>query len=105
MIKHGIIFTSFDLHADAVKIAEAIVKNKLGACVQITTSESYYIWKEQLTNSKEFILSIKTTKTKYPQVEKYLLDNHPYDNPEIIFTPIELGSEKYLSWIDSAVKE
>ncbi len=42
---------------------------------------------------------IKTTLAMYPQLEKWLLEHHPYDVPEIIALPIVAGAPDYLAWL------
>ena len=37
------------------------------------------------------------------EVSALITANHPYDTPEIIFLPIESGSDPYLQWLRSVV--
>ncbi len=47
---------------EARKIAKAILKDKLAACVNIIGGlESHYWWKGKLERTGEFLLLIKTT--------------------------------------------
>jgi periplasmic divalent cation tolerance protein len=41
----------------------------------------------------------------YKKLEKILLENHPYEVPEIICLPITQGSRSYLSWISGETKK
>lgn len=45
---------------------------------------------------------IKTTKDCYPELEKAIKENHPYDVPEIIALDIADGLPEYLSWINQS---
>ena len=86
--------------ADAVRLAEAILKKRLAACVQILGPiESHYWWNGRLETAAEFSLLIKTHAKVYAKLEKLLLEEHPYDEPEVIATAAEHVSPGYLRWL------
>lgn len=85
-------------------MAGLLVSRRLAACVQILPGlESYYRWKGKQERSKEVLLIIKTKTSVYKNLEKVLLQLHPYEVPEIICLPIARGSKTYLDWIDQAL--
>jgi uncharacterized protein involved in tolerance to divalent cations len=51
------------------------------------------------------LLLIKTTALAYSKLETFIEKIHPYDCPEIIGIPIELGLKAYLQWIADNVDE
>ena len=55
-------------------------------------------------NSREWIVTIKTRRDLYSKLEKLLLATHPYDQPEIIATPVVEISPGYLKWLNEQVK-
>lgn len=84
----------------AKEIAHDLVKNKLCACVNIIQDcYSVYEWQDTLYESKEFMLFIKTTESQYKDLEKRIIEIHPYDLPEMIAFEIKYGFDKYLAWI------
>jgi periplasmic divalent cation tolerance protein len=93
--------------AEARKIAEAVAKKRLAACVNIlaTPVESVYRWKGKLEKSRERLLIIKTSKTRLQGLEREVLRLHSYETPEFIALPISGGSSKYLSWIAQSLTE
>ena len=93
--------------AQARKIAEAVVKNRLAACVNILTApvESVYRWKGKVEKARECLLIIKTGKTRLPALERKVLRLHSYETPEFVALPISGGSSKYLSWIAREVSK
>jgi periplasmic divalent cation tolerance protein len=93
--------------AEARKIAEAVVKKRLAACVNILAApvESVYRWKGKLEKSRERLLIIKTSKTRLQALEREVLRLHSYEAPEFIALPISRGSSKYLSWIAQSLTE
>ena len=54
---------------EARKIAEHLVGQRLAACVNIVPRiESIYRWKEKVESSHEYLLLIKTSAERFPQV-------------------------------------
>lgn len=85
----------------AATLARGIVEAKLAACVSIVPSvRSIYVWKGELEDESEVQLLIKTRRARYEALERWILENHPYDVPEIIALPIERGSKRYLAWLE-----
>lgn len=104
MKKYCVIQTTFGKKPDAKKLAKMLLEKKLAACAQISTTESLYFWEGKMIDDKEFVLELKTTQDLYPKIEKIILQNHPYDLPQIIMTPIKNGLESYFDWIDTITK-
>jgi periplasmic divalent cation tolerance protein len=93
--------------AEARKIAQAVVKKRLAACVNILTApvESVYRWKGKVEQARERLLIMKTSKTRLRGLEREVLRLHSYETAEFIVIPIASGSSKYLAWIAEAVKK
>ncbi|MFD5721692.1 divalent-cation tolerance protein CutA [Streptomyces sp. NPDC127036] len=49
---------------------------------------------------EEYQLLLKTTTARYAELEAHLVEHHPWDNPEVVGTPIAAGSPPDLEWID-----
>lgn len=103
-MNYRIILTTTSTEAEAKKIADSLVQSKLAACVNVIPNvSSIYRWEEKVTEDNEFLLLIKTNKSKEQEVQKQIQEIHSYDVPEVISLPIEGGSEKYLNWIDESL--
>lgn len=88
----------------AKDIAHFIIKEKLGACVNIVNSlESIYWWQGNIETSEEALLIVKTLKQKLVLLIEKVKEIHPYSVPEIISTNIETGIESYLKWIEDSI--
>ncbi len=97
-----VVSTTLNDKKEADELGETIVKNGLGACVQIMGPiKSIYSWNGQLERSEEYLCFIKTKKKLYDELEEMIKEVHPYDNPEIIAADIVKGSEDYLDWIEN----
>ena len=79
-----IIKTSTDSHKTMKVIANALLNNKLAACVNmIPRMRSKYIMDGRITESREVILLIKTTEKLEDKVYKTIKEHHNYEIPEI----------------------
>jgi len=99
-----IVYTTTAKEVDAVRIAEALVSERLAACVQYTKIVSHYLWRDSRCRDAEFLLAAKTRKRLYKKVEKRIKELHPYECPEITAVPIACGSKDYLAWVSENTK-
>jgi len=104
MGKYGIALTTFEDEGQAKYVINEIIKSKLAACVQEIKIKSHYTWKGELYHEDEVLVLLKTRKELYPDLEKKLLEIHPYETPEILFVDVERGSAAYLAWIDEQTR-
>ncbi len=85
---------------EAVKIANALVDERLAACVNlISPLRSIYRWEGKIWDEKEWLLVIKTRKERFKEIEATVKALHSYSVPEIIALPIIEGSSSYLEWL------
>jgi periplasmic divalent cation tolerance protein len=89
----------------AATIAEALVSERLAACVNIIdTIDSVYRWEGKIVRDAEALMVIKTTDERYPDLERRVKQLHSYSTPEVIAINIERGSSEYLAWLRESVK-
>ena len=95
-----IILTTTSNSDEAESLANGLVESRLAACVQILPKiTSVYYWQGKVERENEHLLLIKTLPEKYEAVEKYILDHHGYDTPEIVAIDAEKVSAGYLKWL------
>lgn len=89
----------------AERIARGLVEARLAACVNaVGPVRSIYRWQGATHDDAELQLLIKSRRARYEELERWLREHHPYDEPEIVAVPIERGSPSYLAWIAAATE-
>ena len=84
---------------EAQRIANALVSERLAACVQLTPMTSIYHWDGQIETSPEIRLSVKTVAKKMEAIEARVKTLHSYDVPQITATEIVAASAEYANWV------
>ncbi len=93
-----LITTTERSYSDANKLAKMILKNNLAACVSLKNITSTFWWKEQLEESSEVEITIKTIPEFKEKVFKFIIDNHTYQLPELICFKAD-STEEYSRWL------
>ena len=91
--------------ADAEKIAETVVKEKLAACANFFGGvHSIFEWDEQLCREDEAVLILKTTEERVAELTDRIKELHSYDCPCIVALPIDGGNPEFLSWVEASTR-
>ena len=85
-------------------LARMLIDERIVACVNVVPVHSYYRWNDQFCSEPEHLLIAKSTQEKADEVIAAIKAHHPYEVPEIIALPIELGLENYLGWVADECK-
>jgi periplasmic divalent cation tolerance protein len=95
-----VVFTNVPDNATARALAQALLDERLAACVNIGAPvDSMYHWRGGIETAREIPVAIKTRAALYTDVEAAIRNIHPYDTPEIIAIQVAAGDERYLRWI------
>lgn len=98
-----LLVTAPDL-ATARRLAAGLVEARLAACVNLVPGlESHYRWQGRVESAAEVLLVIKTAVRLVPRLERWVLQEHPYDTPEILRLPLAAGTARYLAWLGDSV--
>jgi periplasmic divalent cation tolerance protein len=95
-----VVFVTCGSEEEALKIAHALVEERMAACVNLMSPiRSIYRWEGKIWDEKEWLLIIKTQAARFEDLEKRVKSLHSYSLPEIIALPIIKGSSSYLNWL------
>jgi periplasmic divalent cation tolerance protein len=92
------LYSTFPDQASARRVAEALVKAKLAACVNILPMTSVYEWQGKLETGPEVAAFIKTRAALVDDVMAAARPLHPYSVPCFLVLPIEAANPDYLAW-------
>src|ERR1700686_1014721 len=90
---------------EARRIARAAVEAKFAACVNVVLNpmDSIYRWKGKVEVSREYLLVLKSTARRLPELERLVRRTHSYDVPEFLVLLVVAGSREYLRWLIESV--
>ncbi|MCI5223518.1 MAG: divalent-cation tolerance protein CutA [Candidatus Electrothrix sp. AR4] len=97
--EYCIVMTTYADESNGEKIIDALLSERLAACVQVMPIQSFYHWQGKVNRDEEKLVLIKTKRSLYTKVQESIIANHAYDTPEIIQLPISNGFPDYLKWI------
>jgi periplasmic divalent cation tolerance protein len=95
-----LVFTNAPDRTVAMRIAQALVNERLAACVNVLGGyTSVYRWDGAVETAEELPLIIKTRAARYAEVQAAIRRLHPYELPEILAVPVVDGLPEYLDWV------
>ena len=81
------------------------MEKRLAACVNLLPQvQSVYRWRGQIEVDEEVLLLIKTQGARMEALKQCVVENHPYELPEIIAVKIDSGLTGYLDWIEQQTR-
>jgi len=96
-----VVITTLPDRASAHALAEALVHERLAACVNVMSEcTSIYRWQGAVETAAEVPLWIKTRAALFAAVAQFIKYHHPYDLPEVIALPVTAGPAPYLKWVE-----
>ncbi|HKH33396.1 MAG TPA: divalent-cation tolerance protein CutA [Beijerinckiaceae bacterium] len=97
-----LVYTTFPDEETALAIAEALVRDKLAACVNVIPGmKSVYAWQGAMERGDEVVGIVKTRAGLRDAVREALKARHPYATPIVLFIPIAGGDAGTLKWLMS----
>lgn len=103
--KHLVVLISFPTKAEAMSVAQTLVREKLAACVHVLSGiTAIYRWKGKVEEEPQTLLLVKTGREVWTDLQERVKALHSDEVPEIIALPIVEGLPAYLDWVDSVVE-
>jgi periplasmic divalent cation tolerance protein len=95
-----IVFTNLPDRESALRLAHTLVERRLAACVNVLAgASSLYRWRGEIETAEEVPLIIKTRAALFSELEAAIVENHPYELPEIVAVAVVRGLPGYLDWV------
>lgn len=90
--------TTVGTEEDARRLAQAVLAQRLAACVQIEAISSHYRWQGALHEDAEWRLVCKTVPQAVDGLCTLLQTQHPYALPQLVVQPLQ-ASAAYADWV------
>ena len=97
-----VIITTESSKKNALRMAKLLIQNKLAACVSIKQIFSIYKWEDNIEETKEFELKIKSKPEYKDSLIDFLKKISTYDVPQIIYKTY-YSEMKYYDWINKTI--
>ncbi len=95
----SLVFVTAPNREVASALAEALIERRLAACVALLPGiESIYRWEGKVERTVEVQLLIKAASSRLEEVERCVLELHPYTTPEFVSIPAAYANAQYLQW-------
>ena len=94
--------TTESSRTNASRIAKLLIKNKLAACVSIKQIFSIYEWDDNIEETKEFEITIKSKPEFKDNLVDFLHEISTYDVPQIIYKKFN-SDTKYYDWLNKTI--
>ena len=98
--QYCIVLTTFENEEQAKEIIDGALESNLAACIQVLKIKSHYKWDGKVCHDDEVLVLFKTSSSVYVALKEYLINNHPYDTPEVLMLDVGDGTDSYLKWVD-----
>jgi periplasmic divalent cation tolerance protein len=100
-----LVLSTFPSRESAAKTASLLIEKRLAACVHISSGgESFYEWQGKLCHDREVQLWAKTENRLWEALRDEILDQHPFEVPQILGFNVDASLPAYESWVNEALK-
>ena len=97
-----VLITTESNEKNALRAAKLLIQKKLAACVSIKQIFSTYKWDDDIEETKEFEITIKSKLKFKDYLIKFLNENSTYDVPQIIYKKYH-AEIKYYDWLNKTI--
>lgn len=86
--------------AEAERIGEAVVDERLAACANLLDGmRSIFRWEGSVQRGRETILILKTREDLLEALTTRIVELHSYELPCVVALPIASGHAPFLDWV------
>lgn len=99
-VKMVMVYMTAGNRAQATRIAEVLVAERLAACVNILGPiSSIYRWKGALERGREVAFIAKTRAALFPRLRARVAAMHDYEVPCVVALDLTQGHPAFLAWL------
>ena len=96
--------TATETKQTAVSLVNEAVRQRFAASAQIKGPVTSAFWHYgEFGTGEEWEAVLLTTEDRYPDLEAFLLANHPWKNPQLTAVVVERASAGFVEWARQAV--
>ena len=97
-----VMITTESSKSNALRVAKLLIQKKLAACVSIKQIFSIYEWEDDIEETKEFEIIIKSKPEFKDDLIDFLHKISTYDLPQIIYKKYH-SETKYYDWLNKII--
>lgn len=99
-----IIKTTFESIEEAKNMADMLLRFKYIVSGQIHQIESLYLWDQKINDEIEYELTCITLSSKCDYAVDFIVNNHSFDNCQILVIPVREVSSEIANWIHDSLE-
>ncbi|ABB49566.1 cutA1 divalent ion tolerance protein [Prochlorococcus marinus str. MIT 9312] len=97
-----VMITTESSKTNALRLAKLLIQKKLAACVSMKQISSIYKWNDDIEETKEFEITIKSKPEFKDDLIDFLHKFSTYDIPQIIYKKYH-SEIKYYEWMNKTI--
>ena len=97
-----VMITTESSKSNALRMAKLLIQNKLAACVSIKQIFSIYKWNDDIEETKEFEITIKSKLEFKDSLIEFVNKNSTYDVPQIVYKKYH-AEINYYNWLNKNI--
>ena len=97
-----VIIATESSRTNALRMAKLLIQNRLAACVSVKQIFSIYEWDDDIEETTEFEITIKSKPEFKDNLIDFLKKISTYDVPQIIYKKY-FSEMKYYDWINKTI--
>jgi len=105
MTVHLVVTTATPDRKSGEQLAGSAVAARLAGTAQVVGPVTSFFWHlGESGQGEEFNVTFKTTDARYAELEAHIIENHPWDKPEVTAVELVRGSADYLAWAEESTR-
>ena len=97
-----VLITTESNKKNALRVAKLLIQNKLAACVSLKQIFSIYEWDDDIAETKEFEITIKSKPEFKDSLVGFIYEISSYDVPQIIYKKFN-SDIRYHDWLNKTI--